>query len=129
MSLRTPTDNESRQFPGHDFPSIVIPAQAGIQVCSRPISLDTRFRGYDGTQPLPRQLLPFRTRTFEGGHEGHEGSHWVRSRTDHSPSSAQFVICTCARVRTLFFVISYSLFKLFGFRYSDFGFNFKRSNP
>jgi hypothetical protein len=31
------------------FPQFVIPAHAGIQVCSPPpISLDTRFRGYDG---------------------------------------------------------------------------------
>ena len=35
-------------FDGEELdPSIVIPADAGIQVCSAEISLDTRFRGYD----------------------------------------------------------------------------------
>src|SRR5687768_16292312 len=70
MRLRSPTVNESKQFPGHDFASVVIPVHAGIQICSRRISLDTRprfregmlsNRGYDGPQPLPRQLLSFRT--------------------------------------------------------------------
>ena len=32
----------------------VIPAHAGIQVCFRRISLDTRYRGYDGTQAAVR---------------------------------------------------------------------------
>ena len=53
--------NESKQFPGRGFPSGVIPAHVGIQLCSHRISLDTRprfregmlsNRGYDGTQPL-----------------------------------------------------------------------------
>jgi len=34
----------------------VIPAHAEIQVCSRRISLDTRFRGYDGPR-LPLFVL------------------------------------------------------------------------
>ena len=67
MSLRSPTVNESKQFPGHAFASVVIPAHAGIQVCSRRFSLDTRFRGYDRPQLLPRQLLSFRARIFEEG--------------------------------------------------------------
>ena len=69
MSLRSPTENESREFPGHDFPSVVIPAHAGIQVCSRPVSLDTRLRGYDGTPPLAPLAAIIPHRTFEGGHE------------------------------------------------------------
>ena len=72
MILRSPTENENGQFPGHDFPSVVIPAQAGIQVCSRAVSLDTRFRGYDGTQPLAPLAAIIPHRTFEGEHEGHE---------------------------------------------------------
>ena len=32
---------------GELVPSIVIPADAGIQVCSAEIGMDTRFRGYD----------------------------------------------------------------------------------
>jgi hypothetical protein len=47
----------------------VIPAHAGIQVCSGRISLDTRFRGYDGpTQPLV--VLIFAQIFFEGAREG-----------------------------------------------------------
>jgi hypothetical protein len=75
MSLRSHTINETKQFPGRDVASVVIPAHAGIQVCSRRISLEARprfregmlsNRGYDGPEPLPRQLLSFRTRIFEG---------------------------------------------------------------
>jgi len=37
-----------------DSAPLVIPAQAGIVVYYRRMSLDTRFRGYDGTQePFP----------------------------------------------------------------------------
>jgi hypothetical protein len=36
-------------FPRHPSPRLVIPAHAGIQVVSAQISLDTRFRGYDGS--------------------------------------------------------------------------------
>jgi hypothetical protein len=47
----------------------VIRAHAGIQVCSGRISLDTRFRGYDGTtQPLV--ILIFAQIFFEGAREG-----------------------------------------------------------
>ena len=54
MSLRTPTEDENGGIPlGTVFPQFVIPAHAGIQVCSPPpISLDTRFRGYDGSGRL-----------------------------------------------------------------------------
>ena len=41
MSLRSP-----QSLSRHDF-TFVIPAPAGIQVCLRPISLDTRFRASD----------------------------------------------------------------------------------
>ena len=84
MSLRSPTENESREFPGHDFPSVVIPAHAGIQVCSRPVSLDTRLRGYDGTPALAPLAAIIPHRTFEGAHEGHEGFAQCASRTYHS---------------------------------------------
>jgi hypothetical protein len=54
MSLRSPTEDENGGIPlGTVFPQFVIPAHAGIQVCSPPpISLDTRFRGYDGSGRL-----------------------------------------------------------------------------
>jgi hypothetical protein len=54
MTSRSPTENENGG-PLHVMLSLqsVIPAHAAIQVCSSRISLDTRFRGYDG----PRQPL------------------------------------------------------------------------
>jgi hypothetical protein len=47
MSLRSPTEDENGGIPlGTVFPQFVIPAHAGIQVCSPPpISLDTAFAG------------------------------------------------------------------------------------
>src|SRR5882672_4221166 len=55
MTLRSLTENENGGIPLHMMLSLrsIIPAHAGIQVCSGRINLDTRFRGYDG----PRQSL------------------------------------------------------------------------
>jgi hypothetical protein len=36
------------RFASTQWSRLVIVAYAGIQVCSRRINLDTRFRGYDG---------------------------------------------------------------------------------
>jgi hypothetical protein len=74
---------------------LVIPAHAGIQVCSRRISLDTRFRGYDGipTHTLFSKEDAKRTKVFVG--------------------CACAPIFTCVRAWTLFSVILYFLLKLF----------------
>jgi hypothetical protein len=57
MTSRSPTENENGG-PLHVILSLrsVIPAHAGIQVCSSRISLDTRFRWYDGPR-LPLFVL------------------------------------------------------------------------
>jgi hypothetical protein len=49
MSLYSRTEDEKWRASLRTFsPRLVIPAHAGIQVCLRSLSLDTRFRGYDG---------------------------------------------------------------------------------
>ena len=52
----------------------VIPAQAGIQVCSPPNSLDTRFRGYDGTPGSVRFAELAVICIFKGGTKDTKGS-------------------------------------------------------
>ena len=48
IGLRMRTENKNGALPPVRLSSTVIPAQAGIQVCSpAELSLDTRFRGYD----------------------------------------------------------------------------------
>jgi hypothetical protein len=85
MSLRSATEDENGGIPlGTVFPQFVIPAHAGFQVRSPPpISLDTRFRGYDGNgrlasrffiDRLSTQRKPHPSQIFERErHEGHEG--------------------------------------------------------
>jgi hypothetical protein len=56
MTLRSPTENENGGLFLYS-PLIVFPAQAGIQVLSLLVILDTRFRGYDGNWEIPPQRV------------------------------------------------------------------------
>ena len=64
-------------FPPEVRSRLVIPAQAGIQVCfSAPISLDPRFRGYDGLLAILRDsglliLEIERATVFSKEHKGY----------------------------------------------------------
>ena len=74
MSLRSSAENENGGISLH----VVLPATRHSRARGNPglfrrISLDTRFRGYDGTQAVSSFSDHLRTGIFEGGHEGHEG--------------------------------------------------------
>ena len=73
MILRSPTEHENEGTSLHRVLCLVIPAHAGIQVCSpRRISLDTRFRGYDGTQAASSFCGSSPYTHFQRSHEEHE---------------------------------------------------------
>src|SRR5687768_2988963 len=89
MSLRSPTENENGRFARHDSPATRHSRVRGnpglfwrIRLVTRPRFREGMLsnRGYDGTQPLSRQLLPFRTRTFRRKHEGHEKKSRLMSK-------------------------------------------------
>ena len=54
------------------FPVIVVPAHAGIQVCSAELAWIHAFAGM--TDGKPGGVRYHSTYIFEGGREGHEGS-------------------------------------------------------
>ncbi len=66
MSLCSPTEYENGGIPSESFSlQPVIPAHAGIQVCSPfLIGLDTRFRGYDESRRLLRPADHLRALIF-----------------------------------------------------------------
>ena len=81
MSLRSPTEHEIGEILPHMTLSSTRHSRArGNPGLFRRISLDTRFRGYDGTQTAA-SFHP-RTAIFEGGYEEHE----VRSLKHPNPS-------------------------------------------
>jgi hypothetical protein len=73
MSLRSPTEYENgRIFLHKDISPSRHSRESGNPGSSHRISLDTRFRGYDGIQDAAFLLAP--SSIFEGGHEVHEDS-------------------------------------------------------
>src|SRR3990172_2795056 len=77
MSLRSPAENENGGISFHRVPSSTRHSRArGNPGLLRRISLDTRFRGYDGTQAGSSFSSP--NGYFQRRHEGHEGFRRVR---------------------------------------------------
>ena len=76
MSLRSSTEHENGGISLHIVLSSTRHSRArGNPGLFRRISLDTRFRGYDGPRrPLRSHPL---TSIFEGEHEGHEGFEYL----------------------------------------------------
>ena len=79
MILRTPAEDENG---GILFPMVLSSTRharvRGNPGLLRRISLDTRFRGYDGTL-AGLFVLPIPTRIFKGAREGHEGFGYLYS--------------------------------------------------
>ena len=76
MNLRSPIENENgSHFQNMLLCSIVIPAHAESRFVLRRISLDTRFRGYNGDPEALHCAYHPLTCIFEGAREG---SFWGR---------------------------------------------------
>ena len=70
MILRSPVENENGGiFVGP--PSTRHSRARGNPALLRPVNLDTRVRGYDGT-PAGRLILIPKTGIFKGEHKGHK---------------------------------------------------------